>query len=140
MLVPSEGCNRQRFYVSSTPSVYTPPPSAAPSSESSNAYTSAMPYSSFMSGGYKSLNCGYGYSKDSNGACQPESCPQLGTKPKAGTHKHKLVSDRSNRNRIASPTMSAPVLYFSVLIYQITPLHHLLSPLVIVIFTINGAG
>ncbi|KAJ2980261.1 hypothetical protein NUW54_g11029 [Trametes sanguinea] len=32
-----------------------------------------MPYSSFMSGGYKSMNCGYGYSKQSDGSCKAMS-------------------------------------------------------------------
>jgi hypothetical protein len=30
-------------------------------------------YSTFMSGGYKSMNCGYGYSKNSDGSCSAES-------------------------------------------------------------------
>lgn len=56
--------------VSAAPSVYTPPPVA--SSSSSNFYDS-MPYSSYQSGGYKSLDCGYGYKKSSDGSCQAES-------------------------------------------------------------------
>lgn len=44
----------------------------APSSSSYDIY-SAMPYSSFMSGGYKSLDCGYGYQKMSDGSCQAMS-------------------------------------------------------------------
>ncbi len=52
---------------SSPPSYYTPPPPAY----------SQMPYSSFVSGGYKSMECGYGYQKMSDGSCQPQSwvCP-----------------------------------------------------------------
>lgn len=45
----------------------------APSSSSSYDIYSAMPYSSFMSGGYKSLDCGYGYQKMSDGSCQAMS-------------------------------------------------------------------
>lgn len=44
---------------------------AAPSSSSD--FYQVMPYSSYQSGGYKSLNCGYGYSKSSDGSCQAES-------------------------------------------------------------------
>jgi hypothetical protein len=40
------------------PAQYTPPPQ-----------TSAMPYESFMGGGYKSMDCGYGYNKGSDGSC-----------------------------------------------------------------------
>jgi hypothetical protein len=43
---------------------------AAPSS--SPAYDSGY-YSSFTQGGYSSMNCGYGYSKDSKGYCQKQS-------------------------------------------------------------------
>lgn len=42
----------------SAPPQYTPPPQSE-----------AMPYSSFMSGGYKSMDCGYGYTKGSDGSC-----------------------------------------------------------------------
>lgn len=45
-------------YSSAPPAQYTPPPQ-----------TEAMPYSSFMSGGYKSMYCGYGYQKGSDGSC-----------------------------------------------------------------------
>lgn len=30
-------------------------------------------YSSFTQGGYKNMNCGYGYKKGSDNSCQPES-------------------------------------------------------------------
>ena len=43
---------------SSAAAQYTPPPQSE-----------AMPYSSFMSGGYKSMDCGYGYVKGSDGGC-----------------------------------------------------------------------
>jgi hypothetical protein len=49
------------------PSQYTPPPSY-----SATPYYDQMPYSSMMEGGYKSLNCGYGYKKDEDGHCMPE--------------------------------------------------------------------
>lgn len=42
----------------SAPAQYTPPPQSE-----------AMPYESFMSGGYKSMDCGYGYTKGSDGSC-----------------------------------------------------------------------
>jgi hypothetical protein len=42
----------------SAPAQYTPPPQSE-----------AMPYESFMSGGYKSMDCGYGYVKGSDGSC-----------------------------------------------------------------------
>jgi hypothetical protein len=32
-----------------------------------------MPYESYKNGGYKSLACGYGYTKSADGHCQPES-------------------------------------------------------------------
>lgn len=47
-------------------SQYTQPPAT-------DGGYSNMPYSSFMSGGYKSMNCGYGYSKGSDGSCQAMS-------------------------------------------------------------------
>jgi hypothetical protein len=42
----------------SAPAQYTPPPQSE-----------AMPYSSFMNGGYSSMDCGYGYYKGSDGSC-----------------------------------------------------------------------
>lgn len=41
---------------SAPPAQYTPPPQT-------------MPYSSFMAGGYMSMDCGYGYNKGSDGSC-----------------------------------------------------------------------
>jgi hypothetical protein len=49
------------------PSQYTPAPS------SSTSIYQTMPYESYMNGGYKSLACGYGYTKSADGHCQPES-------------------------------------------------------------------
>jgi hypothetical protein len=62
----SQGYSAQGGY--SAPPQYTPPPS-----ESTPSYLDQMPYSSFMAGGCKQLNCGYGYYKDQSGYCQPES-------------------------------------------------------------------
>ncbi len=42
----------------SAPAQYTPPPQSE-----------AMPYESFMKGGYQSMSCGYGYVKGSDGSC-----------------------------------------------------------------------
>src|SRR5258707_3992651 len=42
----------------SAPAQYTPPPQSE-----------AMPYESFMNGGYQSMSCGYGYVKGSDGSC-----------------------------------------------------------------------
>jgi len=41
---------------------------SAPSSSSTDFYQ-VMPYSSYMAGGYQSLDCGYGYQKSSDGYC-----------------------------------------------------------------------
>lgn len=53
---------------------YQAPPSQYTSLPSSSAkpYYEEMPYSSMVAGGYKSLNCGYGYKKDEDGHCKPE--------------------------------------------------------------------
>ena len=53
------------------PSIQTATPSSP-----SNFYD-YMPYSSYQSGGYKTLECGYGYSKQSDGSCRPESWVSL---------------------------------------------------------------
>lgn len=50
--------------VYAAPSQYTPAPSATP-----NIYDQ-LPYSSFLAGGYQSLDCGYGYTKAADGSCQ----------------------------------------------------------------------
>ena len=51
-----------------------PTPTANPTATPapSNFYN-VMPYAAYQSGGYKSLQCGYGYSKQSDGSCSPES-------------------------------------------------------------------
>lgn len=54
------------------PSQQTAPPS------SSVDFYSIMPYSSYQAGGYKSLDCGYGYSKQSDGSCGQESWVSIG--------------------------------------------------------------
>ena len=48
---------------SAAASEYTQPPAT-------DGGYSNMPYSSFMGGGYKSMNCGYGYQKQSDGSCK----------------------------------------------------------------------
>jgi hypothetical protein len=57
---------------------YSPPPSYGSAPPSYNQYTAPpaqytppppMPYESFMNGGYKSMGCGYGYQKGSDGSC-----------------------------------------------------------------------
>ena len=57
---------------SSTSNAYDSQYTAPPSSSSYDIY-SVMPYDSMTAGGYQSLDCGYGYSKSSNGYCQAES-------------------------------------------------------------------
>lgn len=44
----------------------------APPSQTTDFY-SIMPYESMTSGGYSSLECGYGYYKSDNGYCMQES-------------------------------------------------------------------
>ena len=55
---------------SAPPSYYTPPP--APPAQ----YTT-MPYSSFMYGGYSSMDCGYGFTKAADGSCQQQQWVSL---------------------------------------------------------------
>lgn len=43
-----------------------------PTSTSADIY-SAMPYQTMQAGGYKQLQCGYGWAKDSNGKCVQQS-------------------------------------------------------------------
>jgi hypothetical protein len=69
--------NNNGGYGGSSPSssaapMYTQPPQYSP-----EQMTSAMPYSSFMNGGYSSMNCGYGYQKGSDNKCSQMSwvCP-----------------------------------------------------------------
>ena len=72
----SQAANTQAAYTqapsyasTAAASAITPPPA---SSSSYDIY-SMMPYSSFMAGGYQSLDCGYGYQKMSDGSCQAMS-------------------------------------------------------------------
>lgn len=52
----------------------TPSPTANPtSSPTPSNFYQVMPYSAYQSGGYSSLQCGYGYAKQSDGSCSPES-------------------------------------------------------------------
>ena len=61
----------------------TPSATQAPASTTeapaatSTAFYDTMPYSSYQSGGYKELQCGYGYKKQEDGSCQPESWVRL---------------------------------------------------------------
>lgn len=55
---------------SAPPSQYTPPPA---SSMSAVYAQQQQGYSAFMNGGYKSMNCGYGYQKGSDGGCSAMS-------------------------------------------------------------------
>lgn len=48
---------------SAPPSYYTQPPAAY----------QQMSYSSFVSGGYKTMDCGYGYQKMKDGSCNPQT-------------------------------------------------------------------
>jgi hypothetical protein len=44
-----------------------------PNAPSPTNFYNVMPYSAYQSGGYKSLQCGYGYAKQSDGSCSAES-------------------------------------------------------------------
>jgi hypothetical protein len=68
---PPPGYQAPASSSSAAPSMMTPAPSA--DSGNNGGYLQDMPYSSFKDGGYKSLSCGYGYSKDSSGYCKPDS-------------------------------------------------------------------
>lgn len=60
-------------YATAAPSAaYSAPPSQITASASYDIY-SMMPYSSFQAGGYSSLDCGYGYQKNSDGSCSKMS-------------------------------------------------------------------
>jgi len=52
-------------YGVAAPSTVTPAPTAG--------VYDKMPYAAYQAGGYKSLDCGYGYSKQSDGSCKPLS-------------------------------------------------------------------
>lgn len=49
---------------------YVPPSAPTPTPTDFYQY---MPYSAYQSGGYKSLECGYGYSKQDDGSCSQDS-------------------------------------------------------------------
>ena len=66
------GAPAETSAASSTSNAYDSQYTAPPSSSSYDIY-SVMPYSSMTAGGYQSLDCGYGYSKSSDGSCQAES-------------------------------------------------------------------
>lgn len=73
------------YPVASTPSPTTYDPVLYPGSDAPwSAPTAAptdfyqyMPYSAYQSGGYKSLDCGYGYSKQDDGSCTQDSWVDL---------------------------------------------------------------
>jgi hypothetical protein len=56
-------------YGNSSPPPYNQYTTAAPAQYTAPPQSAAMPYESFMSGGYKSMSCGYGYNKGSDGSC-----------------------------------------------------------------------
>ena len=56
----------------SSPKAASPAPTSPPQYPSEN-YASYMPYNQMTNGGYMSLDCGYGYIKDSSGKCTMES-------------------------------------------------------------------
>lgn len=61
-------------YTVASPSFYAPPSQmTSPPSYSATGIYSQMPYSSFLDGGYRSLGCGYGYTKASDGSCEAKS-------------------------------------------------------------------
>ena len=81
---PTQSSYASDYYGSSAPAQYTSdaasssysaPPSEYTTPPSSSSYDiySMMPYSSMTEGGYKSLDCGYGYSKAYDGSCQSMS-------------------------------------------------------------------
>jgi hypothetical protein len=82
----------------------TEPPSAP--TQTQNFY-SKMPYSMYNDGGYKSLNCGYGYSKHDDGSCQPEPWVRL-----QSSHFHCIliihVSSSTRRKRAMAATAGPP--------------------------------
>jgi len=53
------------------PTNYAAPPSQV--TQAPSDFYQQMPYDAFQSGGYKSLECGYGYYKGSDGSCMTES-------------------------------------------------------------------
>lgn len=62
------------YTVSAATSTEAVAPTQAPVLASSSwAYTEEMPYWHMTQNGYQQMGCGYGYSKDTKGYCQPES-------------------------------------------------------------------
>ena len=50
---------------------------APPTTSSVDFYASEMPYSKYKEGGYKSLECGYGWKKSEDGSCTKEGWVRL---------------------------------------------------------------
>lgn len=69
-MVPAYQAN---YYTSSADASSTVTAAPQYTSAASSSSMGSADYSSFMSGGYSSMNCGYGYSKASNGACSQQS-------------------------------------------------------------------
>lgn len=66
---PSPTIYDSSLYTGSVPpSASTAAPTAAPTD-----FYQYMPYSAYQSGGYQSLECGYGYSKQGDGSCSQDS-------------------------------------------------------------------
>lgn len=57
------------YYTAPPSNSYSAPPSQYTAPPSSYDIYSIMPYSSFVNGGYSSMDCGYGYQKQSDGTC-----------------------------------------------------------------------
>ena len=57
-------------YAAPTAAAHT---TAAPSEPSPSSIYDAMPYEAYKDGGYKDLDCGYGYKKGEDGKCAAES-------------------------------------------------------------------
>ena len=53
------------------------PPAAPTATPAPSDFYQVMPYSAYQSGGYKSLECGYGYSKQYDGSCIRDSWVRL---------------------------------------------------------------
>ena len=70
----------------------TEPPSYSSSSMDEQAY-----YSTFTSEGYKSMDCGYGYSKGSDGKCNAQSWVRLSVLLPSSLNLPDICSTRVNR-------------------------------------------
>ena len=64
---PPQATDSSTVTASAAYSTATAPPT------STTDFYSIMPYESMTAGGYSSLECGYGYTKASNGYCEAES-------------------------------------------------------------------